>query len=196
MPAGGFQSVNMTTFQAEDEESFTADLAPTVANGPSVSLGLGLRLLALTLGARGSVAFLSNNESGRPVSDMRLWNISGELGFRFIPNPKLEPYLLLGGGYSVFTGFDAAKLDGRFKVRGPNARIGLGLDYYASDRVSIGALVLGEALFLTRPGVSAGDLLTPERVETLGEARARVLEADGTSVGTAFSVSIGPGFHF
>lgn len=77
-----------------------------------------------------------------------------------------------------------------------NARLGVGLDYFVSDNVSIGALLSGAAYFMTRPGVSTTDLLQPERIETLGEARARLLEADGSSAGLSFALAIGPAVHF
>ena len=62
--------------------------------------------------------------------------------------------------------------------------------------MNIGARVAGEALFLSRPRVPVRQLATPERVSTLGEAKARLLEGEGPSAGTSFAVTVGPGVHF
>jgi hypothetical protein len=51
-------------------------------------------------------------------------------------------------------------------------------------------------LFLSRPGIPLRQLAAPESVNTLGEAKARLLEGEGTSAGTSVAVTVGPGFHF
>src|SRR5262249_22071923 len=110
----------------------------------------------------------------------------------------IEPYLAFGGGYSTIGGLGDA-VDGvqrGLDVDGVNLNAALGLDYFMSQTFSIGARVSAQALFLSRRAVPVRDLAEPQRVGTVSEARARVLEADGSSAGTAYSLVIGPGLHF
>jgi hypothetical protein len=50
-------------------------------------------------------------------------------------------------------------------------------------------------LVLGRPGVSLRDLAAAKQVGTINEAQARVLEANGTSVGGALTFTLGVGLH-
>jgi len=194
----GYTAADLTTFVAEsDGDRFTADLLPSSLQGPSARLGLGLRLSAVSLSLVGSLAAFSADERFE-MDSLYLWSVDGELAFHLFSGSKVEPYLLLGAGYSSLNGIEDAVpgVEGAYRVRGVNARGGIGLDYYATNTFSIGALATAELLFLTRPGVSAFGLMQPEQVETVGEARARALEGDGSSVGAAYSIVIGPGLHF
>jgi hypothetical protein len=49
---------------------------------------------------------------------------------------------------------------------------------------------------VSRPGVSVRDLATPKEIGTINEARARVLEASGSSVGSVVSLTGDVGVHF
>jgi hypothetical protein len=51
-------------------------------------------------------------------------------------------------------------------------------------------------LFLSRRAVPIRDLAEQQEVGTISEAKARVLEADGSSAGFAYAVVLGPGLHF
>jgi len=84
----------------------------------------------------------------------------------------------------------------RLAVDGANVRAGLGLDFYVIPLLSLGARFTGELLFLSRPGVPIRDLATAQQVSTIGEAKARLLEADGSSIGTALNLTVGPALHF
>jgi hypothetical protein len=153
-----------------------------------------LRLLTVTLGARGKVIHLS---SSGPVQNADLWSLDGELAFR-IPVATLEPYFMLGGGYSALGGVhDAVSgVNDGLDITGANLRAALGLDYFVTPTFSIGAKATAEVLFLNREGVPIRDLATPQSVDTVGEARARVLEADGSAAGSAIGFFITPGLHF
>ena len=87
---GGFQHVGLETFEV-DESQLTAGLVPTEANGGYVGVGLGLRLFVLTIGPRARVGFFE---------DWQLYNVGGELGFRFQVS-IVEPHFELGGGYAA-----------------------------------------------------------------------------------------------
>jgi hypothetical protein len=194
----GYSHVNLTTFLADDAESVTADFVPTRLSGPAATLAASARLWFVSIGARGSIAFFSDDSRELTVDDLSLWSIDGELVFHLLSGYALEPYIMLAAGYSELAGIEDAVpgLAGAYAVRGYNARLGIGLDWFVSDNVSLGVLASAEALFLTRPGVSAFELMQPEQVETVGQARARLLEGDGSSIGTAFTISAGPGIHF
>src|SRR5690349_1691656 len=57
--AVGWQSADLTTFRTSLEaQSFSGNIIPTSLSGPSASLGFAGRFYALTLGVRGSVAWL------------------------------------------------------------------------------------------------------------------------------------------
>ncbi|HEV8245879.1 MAG TPA: hypothetical protein VGP93_08920, partial [Polyangiaceae bacterium] len=116
--------------------------------------------------------------------------------FHLLSGYRLEPYIEIGGGYSTFGGINDALRGSGYSVAGWNAHGGIGLDYFIQDNFSISGLLSGELMFLTRPGVSATALLTPEEVSTIGQARERALEANGSSVGTGFSIVAGPSVHF
>ncbi len=191
----GYEFVDLTTFQAE-ENDFSADLVPTRANGPMGQLALGVRLLGFSFGARGTLFSLANVEGESGFQDAASWSLDAEIGLHIAATKNLDPFLLFDAGYTAIGGLELRGVSTRVRVRGYNVRVGFGIDYFVSTHWAVGALVTGEALFVTRPGVSAMDLLTPKQVETIGEAKARALEADGTSVGTAVAVAIGPSVHF
>jgi len=196
----GWQRLNMTTVQVERNaagDALTGDLVPRILDGPTGHLGVGIRFLPLTVGVRAGVATFQDSSPARSVNDMQLYSINAELGVR-IPVARFEPYLLVGGGYSAFGGLgDAISGVSRgLAVDGANVRAGLGLDFYVSPLLSLGARFTGELLFLSRPGVPIRDLATAQQVSTMGEAKARLLEADGSSIGTALNLTVGPALHF
>jgi opacity protein-like surface antigen len=192
---GGYQVLDLTTFTLKDEKDFSADLVPTSASGPVGHLATGLRIRGFSLGARGSIMSLTY-VSGGGLGGATLWSIDADLGLHVGAGSDFDPYLMLGAGYTAIGGLHPRGLDAQVHVRGYNTHLGLGFDYYVANNVAIGVLALGQVLFVTRPGVDARDLLTPKEVETLGEAKARALEADGSSVGTALSIIAGPSLHF
>jgi hypothetical protein len=192
----GYQSINLRTFNA-GREDFTVGLIPKSAAGPAVNVGLGARLLFITLGARVSGAFFEDSSRDRTVDRYQLWSLDGEVGVR-LPFGPFEPYVQVAAGYSALGGLDDAVQGLRegLDVNGANARLGLGLDYYLKRHLSIGIRASGELLFLSRRGVPIRDLLEPKQVDTLGELRARLLEGDGSTIGTAVSVAGDIGLHF
>jgi hypothetical protein len=196
----GWHRVGLTTLHVDRTaagDALTGDLVSSALSGPSVQLGFGVRWLVLTFGARLGASFFDDPSPGRSSGSSQLYSADAEIGFR-IPAGRLEPYFIFAGGYSRFGGLDdAIEGVGRgLDIDGANLRLGFGLDYFFDRHVSIGARIAGEALFLSRPGIPLRQLATPERVSTLGEAKARLLEGEGTSVGSSFAVTVGPGLHF
>ncbi len=196
-PGLGYHRVWLRTLQADDSERLTARVIPEQLSGPAPSLGVGIKLWFVTLGVTGRVAHLSGAAPERETTAVELWSLDGEVAFR-APLGALEPYVLIGGGYTTFGGMDDM-VDGLGRgldVNGANARGGVGFDYYVTRRLSLRVEGTGDVLFLTRPGVPARDLAHPKEIGTLDEAQERLLEADGSSAGLSFGVGAGVGVHF
>jgi len=180
----GFQMIDLRAFDAGNDNRITVDFVPVRAAGPSLSLGAGFRVLFLTLGARGTVTHVSDSAVASNVGAYDLWSLDAELGMRFVLG-KVEPYLVFGAGYSGFGDMGDA-IDGvgeGIDIHGANLRTALGFDWHVTGALSLGLRLTGEVLLLARPGIPVRDLLEPKQIETIGEARARLLEADGASVG-------------
>jgi len=193
---GGVQRIDLRTFEAGTQDQLAVGLIPTQATGPTFGLSLGARLVFLTIGARMSGTFFDDDSVDRTVGSYELWTLGGEIGFR----PRIlivEPYVLLGVGYATFGGISDA-LGGvtqGLDMDGVDARTALGLDIYPSPTFSFGARLTGDMFFLGRKGVPVRDLAEPETVNNLGDARARALEADGSSIGGGWSFTGNLGLH-
>jgi hypothetical protein len=189
----GIEAVQLSTFFA-DFNQVSAGFLPTSGVGPSLGVGAGLRFRFLTLGARGRVASFDDPAT---VGPWQIWTLDAELGVR-VPLGSLEPHLTFSGGYASFGGFHNAisGLGEGLDVHGADFALGVGLDYWITHTVSIGADVQGQMLAIARPGISVRDLATPKEVGTLNDAKARILQANGTSVGTALSATAVLGVHF
>jgi len=193
---GGVQTIDLHTFRA-DFDTLTVGFLRGNGTGPAAGVALGGRLSLLTLGVRGRFASFATDSVESTAGGWQLWSVDGELGVRF-PFRRVQPYFTLSAGYSTLGELDDA-VDGLahgLDVNGVNARVGLGLDYYVTPTVSLGAQATGEVLVMSRPGVPLRDLAEAQRVGTINEAEARILEADGSSVGTSFTFTAGPGLHF
>lgn len=189
----GVESVQLRTFFA-DFNTVSAGFLPTWGVGPTARVGGGLRLGFVTLGLRGRVAAYDDPST---VGPWQIWTLDAEVGVR-VPLHRLEPHLVFAAGYSSFGGFGSAVagLSDGLDVHGADVRLGAGVDYWVAHNVSLGLDLDGELLAIARPGVSIADLAIAKRVGTLDDARARVLEASGTSVGTGASLYASVGLHF
>jgi hypothetical protein len=189
----GLEAVTLQTFLA-DFRSVSAGLLPTSGIGPTARVGTGLRFGFVMLGLRGRVASFEDPSS---VGRWQIWTLDGELGVR-VPLARLEPHLALAGGYSSFGGFGGAVrgLQDGLDVHGVDVRLGGGVDYWMTHAISFGLDLNGELLAVARPGVSLRDLATAKQIGTLDEAKARILEASGSSIGAAMSLTAGLGVHF
>jgi hypothetical protein len=192
----GVESVQLNTFNA-DFDTVSVGLLPTSGVGPTANVGAGLRLAFLTLGLRGHVASFQNDAPTQTVGAWQIWTLDAEAGLR-IPLGRIEPHVSVAGGYASFGGFQTAVqgLSDGLDVHGVDARLNGGVDYWVTHEVSLGAEAGGGLLFVARPGVSARDLATPKQIGTLDDAKARVLEANGSSLGWTFAVTGDVGVHF
>ena len=176
---GGIQSVGLETFSS-DKMTY-GKITSSSAVGPTVSAGVGVRLLVLTLGARAKLGFFK---------DWNLGTVGGEVGLHF-PIGSLEPYFNAGGGYAALASLDGSTWGGDTSIRGGYARLGFGLDYYLTPSFSLGGLVTGEVLFVSRAG-----LKSLSDAGNMSPDAQNVARKDGSSVGGAINGSLVLGLHF
>jgi len=184
----GGEHLGLQTFKAN--KIVDAGVVKTTQTGLVYGGGLGVRLVFLTLGAR----FRLGN-----FDEWQLWTLNGELGLR-IPLGSLEPYFTFGGGYASVGAFDTANIGDKLNsagvdITGFNIRGGFGLDFYLSPVFSLGANLTGEMLFLTRPGVDPSKL-GGSASGSEAELSAQVYGADGSSIGSAVTLTAVAGLHF
>ena len=140
----------------------------TTQTGLVADVGAGLRIVYFTVGARFRYA---------PLPDFRLWTLGAEGGLH-IPLGALEPYFTLGAHY-----LSAAPTTGTLDIKGFDARLGAGLDYYLTNMFSVGANLTGDLLVLMRPKLD-------------GVPADSVYAADGSSIGGSVALAAMMGLHF
>lgn len=187
----GGSYINMAQFSSE-----TLQIENSSAGGPAFSAGGGLRFLMFVLGAR-----LRHNA----LSSFNMWQINGELGLK-IPISSFDILFGLHGGYSfvgrlgdagVATNSNTPTAADAVSIRGWNAGLDVGFDYYVSPMFSVGAGILGDFLFLNRPPVDK-----PAGFEQLTPAQKQAIENDplyqksGTSAGLQLAGGLRLGLHF
>jgi hypothetical protein len=192
----GVEYINLETFNA-DFDTVSVGLLPTSGVGPTANVGVGLRFVWLTLGVRGRVASFEDSSPTQTVGSWQVWTLDGELGLR-APLGRFEPHGAIAAGYSSFGGFGNAiqGLSAGLDVHGIDGRIEGGADWWLTRDLSVGVDASAGLLGVARPGISARDLATPKEVGTVNEAKARVLEASGSSVGWLFALTGDLGVHF
>ncbi len=186
---GGFSQVDLKTFVGNDD--FTFGFVPTQATGGTVGVGLGVRLLFLTIGARGRVAFFD---------PWQMFTVGGEIGIH-IPLGRVEPHFELGGGYAALgsvSGVVKGASDA-ISIAGGYGRLSGGVDVYLTPWFSAGLLVSGDFLAMVRPGLSTAQLDAIKADPNLSDAQrlaADGLGLEGSSYGTAWGATGVLGFHF
>lgn len=177
----GYQFVGLETFNGS--KLLPGALTDTTQSGVAFGGGAGARLLFFTLGGRFRMGSFSAWD---------LWSVDLEAGFH-LPYGSLEPYAYLGGGYCALGSFEARRvgeLNAKdLEISGWNLRAGLGLDYYLSSVFSVGALLSGDILFLTRSKLAGIPSDTPDDL-------ADPYGSDGKSIGGAGSLTGVLGLHF
>lgn len=187
----GVEFANLRRFDA-NLDTLTVGLTPSSGVGPAAGLGVGVRFVFITLGVRGRVGAMQSSGGA-----WQLWTLDAELGLR-IPLKRVEPYLTLAGGYAATGnfGYAVAGLGSGLDVSGANLRLGAGIDFYITRAFSVGGNVSGEMLILARRGVPLRDLAAAKQIGSIDDAKARVLESNGTSFGGALTFSAVVGLHF
>lgn len=146
--------------------------------GMTYGAGLGVRLLAFTLGAR----FRFGN-----FSDWQLWTLGAEAGMH-IPLGRIEPYFTLGAGYASLGGFKPDAVSAlKPSAHGFDLRGSAGLDVYLSNTFSVGANLSGDLLFLSR---------SASAVPSNSTGASAFYGQDGSGIGVGGTLSLVLGLHF
>ena len=174
----GGEHLGLSTFKSKDL------LDPKLVNSSQTGLvygaGVGVRILVFTAGVRFRLG---------SFSEWQLWTLNAEGGLR-IPLGSLEPYFTVGAGYASLGSFStSAPASSKADVKGFNARLGAGLDYYLSNTFSVGANFTGDLLFLSRSAVAGA------ATSTSGD-EAAVYAKDGSSIGAGATLTAVVGLHF
>jgi len=173
---------NLTSLDAS-----SLSLQKTATGGMALSMGAGVRLAFLTLGA---------NVRDLQLSDFNLWEIDAEAGLH-VRIDRVDPYFGIRGGYALVDSVssDAARATAGTSQSGAtgfNAGVLLGVDYYFSHWVSVGVDANPEFLFLKRPPLPlpAGSpvSLTPDQQA--------LYQQSGSSIGFGFAAAARLGVHF
>jgi hypothetical protein len=185
----GGSYIDMRQFSSESLQIEKAN-----SSGPVVSLGAGLRFVVLVLGVRAKY---------NALSAFNMWQLNGEVGLK-VPISKVDILVGLHGGYSfVGTLSDGAMVAGSsttptnadaVKIRGFNAGLDLGGDYYITKYFSVGAGFFGDFLFLNRPAIEKPVGLPPEQAALLDANP--LYKASGTSAGLQLGGVLRIGGHF
>jgi hypothetical protein len=178
-------------------ESFNTDklaLQKTSSLGPMFSLGAGVRFLIFTAGVRAKL---------HQLSSFNLWQLNAEAAFH-LTETKFDPYLGAHVGYSFVGTLKSSSVDlgnatnapdpsGDVSVRGVNAGLDLGFDYYLSSLFSIGFAATGEALFLKRPPVPIPSNVPPAVADQLKNET--LYKDSGSSAGLGVFGGLRLGLH-
>lgn len=135
---GGFEQVGLGTFKGDN--SITGG-GPTSSSGGVVGVGVGARLLFLTLLLRGRLGI------GRIG---HLYRLGPEVGLH-VPLGKVEPHVELGAGFAAFGQLATAAS----KPLGGYARVGFGVDFFPVSVFSLGLAVSTELLGMRQGSASS-----------------------------------------
>jgi hypothetical protein len=191
----GYRALDLRKIEYEDNQGSRGRVIPAAAGGFSPGLGLGVRLWFVSLMLHGDVTFLSD-DSGVLEDGLELWNLDLESAWRLMQG-RFQPFLLLGIGYSALGGISDVidNVRAAADAQGANARLGLGFDYYFHRHMTLGFRAHADGLLLASR-VSVADLTTPEKVDTLGETKARLQEADGSIMGLCYAAGLTFGVRY
>jgi hypothetical protein len=179
----GPQYVGLQALKADNLVDGT--LVESKGAGMTYGAGLGMRLLAFTLGAR----FRFGN-----FADWQLWTLGAEGGMH-IPLGRLEPYFTVGAGYASLGGFKPDAVSAYSpSAHGLDLRGAVGLDFYLSNTFSIGGNLSGDLLFLSR-SASGTVQLPADASQEQQTANAFYGARDGSGIGAGGTLSLVLGLH-
>lgn len=187
---GGVSYVGLQTFVA-NEKNFTVGFVPTEATGAMAGAALGLRLIFLTIGARGRVGF---------YDAWNMFQVGGEIGLH-IPLGRVEPHFFIGGGYSALGNINAVANNSAnaISVQGGYARAGVGLDIYIAPIFSIGLQASGDFMAMVRPGLSLDEINKIKADPNISDAKKALADGlglEGSSYGLGITGTGVIGLHF
>lgn len=186
---GGFSYVDLKTFVGNDD--FTFGFVDTQATGGMVGAGLGVRLVFITLGARGRIGF---------YDPWQMFTVGGELGVH-IPIGRIDLHFALGGGYAALGSVNALAQGAKdaIGIAGGYGRVNGGVDVYITPIFSVGVMASGDFLAMVRPGLSPDKIADIKNDPSISAAQAQAADGlglEGSSYGTAVGVTGVLGLHF
>ncbi|MDP9000144.1 MAG: hypothetical protein M3O46_08540 [Myxococcota bacterium] len=178
--------VNMQSFSATN-----LGLTKTESAGPAFGVGLGVRLIFITLGVRVRDLLLSSIGS--------LWELNAEAALH-TRIWHIDPYIGVRGGYNFVGSLNSDSIQiasgaspPDVSVHGFNVGPMIGIDYYFAKVVSIGVDADAQFLFLQRPKPTLPAALQgkplPPQYQTL-------YNESGSSVGFGITGTAHLGIHF
>ena len=183
----GFEQVSLRSLHTDNLLPETVDSS---ASAPFFGVGGGLQFAVLTVGPRFRTASFDS---------WSVWTLDLEAKIH-LPVGRIEPYFIFAGGY--------ANLDPHaegVKVHGYNARIGVGIDIYATKNFTIGASGTGELIGMSRSGnnltttpqaQAATCAAIADPVQKQQCATDALYAADGSALGIAGTLALVAGLHF
>jgi len=171
----GVMHLGLGTFK--NDKIVNPDQVSTTQTGLVAGAGAGVRLVFITLGARFRYA---------PLPDAKLWTLGAEAGLH-AQLGAFEPYGAVNLGYvsiGALAGYSSSTT-----IRGFDARISGGLDYYLTNMFSLGVNVGADLLVLARNADCVSGL-------TDATGAPNVYCSDGSSTGGAVTATALAGLHF
>jgi hypothetical protein len=188
---GGFEQLGLQTLNGGDQ-SFVAGLVKTSSSGGAVGVGLGARLLFLTLLVRARVGVFDSGQ---------LYRVGPEAGFH-IPMGRIEPRATFGLGYAGVSNLQDA-VGGMaapdLSLKGFYTRLAAGIDYFPMPVLSVGATLSSDLLVLVRPALSSAQVSQIQAISGLSasqRASASLLTSTGTGVGGTIALTAVAALHF
>jgi hypothetical protein len=184
----GFETVGLRNLNTSNLLPETVD---TTASGPFFGVGGGVQIVFLTVGPRFRTA---------SFDAWSVWTLDLEAKIH-LPLGRVEPYFIFAGGYA---NLDPKNIEG-VSIHGYNARLGIGLDVFATKNVTIGASGTGEVLGMSRSGnnlttspqaQAAACNALADPVQKQQCAKDALYAADGSGVGIAGTFALVAGLHF
>jgi hypothetical protein len=181
---GGY--INMRQFSAD-----TLAIEKSDGAGPLGSVGLGVRLVLLSLGAR-----MRYNA----FSAFKMWQANAEVALK-IPISSIDLLVGLHGGWAWLGSLGSGSLStstsrsaSDVSVSGFNGGLDLGFDYYITPLFSLGLAANGDFLYLKRPPVPIPSGLPAEQEAAIKADP--LYQNSGTGVGFGIGTALRLGFHF
>lgn len=180
--------INMSSFSSK---SFAIE--KTSSAGPAFSVGAGIRLLLLVLGAR-----IRYNA----LSSFNLWQANAEVGVK-VPIRAIDFLLNVHGGYAWVgslgdanraTDTSTPTSNDAVSIRGFNAGLETGLDYYVTPLFSVGLGAMADFLYLNRPAIDKPAGLTAAQQQAVDNDP--LYKRSGSTAGIQIGGGLRLGVHF
>lgn len=190
----GGSYANMSTFSVEN-----LGITKDSGGGFMAGIGAGIRIVVVSLGVK---------LRWHKLSTFNLVQANGELLFK-LPISKVDVLIGGHGGYSGVGSLNdlfasnaaqnattAADLTSNVSVRGWNAGIDLGFDYFITNYFSLGLGLTGDFLYLQRPKSAPPEGFSDLPPEVQAEyLNSDVAKYDGKSAGFGFAGALRIGLH-